>query len=66
MWNNNAPFILTGCTNLGVSPDTTEQQLGFIYEAIQSVAQASLVDHRFILATIMQEVCSTFFLFTYS
>jgi len=30
-----------------------------IYQAIQNRAEASLVDHRFILATILQEVCPT-------
>lgn len=29
-----------------------------IYNAIQHYAEVSLVDHRFILATILQEVCS--------
>lgn len=29
-----------------------------IYNAIQDHAKVSLVDHRFILATILQEVCS--------
>jgi hypothetical protein len=29
-----------------------------IYNAIQNRAEVSLVDHRFILATILQEVCT--------
>lgn len=33
----------------------TGEQAGQIWNAIQQVAEASLVDHRFILAIIMQE-----------
>lgn len=33
----------------------TREQAGQIWNAIQQVAEASLVDHRFILAIIMQE-----------
>lgn len=45
-----------GCANLGLSPNDSDEQIEEIRNAIQQVAEASLVDHRFILATILQEV----------
>jgi hypothetical protein len=36
-------------------PDDDESELGAIYDAIQQVAKETKVDHRFILAIIMQE-----------
>lgn len=54
------------CANLGIGscsngagafgPGNSGEQTGLIWNAIQQVAQTSLVDHRFILATILQEV----------
>lgn len=41
--------------NYGLANDSGDE-VGAIYDAIQSVAQQSGVDHRFILATMMQEV----------
>lgn len=55
MFNGYKPAMAQGCSNLGISPDDTGEQIGQIYNAIQQVSIASLVDHRFILATIMQE-----------
>lgn len=45
------------CTNLGMTPgsDTTDDEIGLLYHAIQRVAEATGVDHRFILAVMMQE-----------
>jgi len=55
MFNANKPAMAEGCSDLGISPDDSGEQIGQIWNAIQQVAEASLVDHRFILATIMQE-----------
>ncbi|KAI9842241.1 MAG: hypothetical protein M1837_007386 [Sclerophora amabilis] len=44
-----------GCQNNGWGPNDTEKQIQDIYNAIQSVSAASLVDHRYILAIVMQE-----------
>ncbi|RFU36325.1 hypothetical protein B7463_g114, partial [Scytalidium lignicola] len=55
MFNQYKPVMAQGCGNLGLSPEDTGEQIGQIWNAIQQVAQASLVDHRYILATIMQE-----------
>ncbi len=43
-----------GCGNLGISPQDTGEQIGEIFNSIQTISQNSLVDHRFILAIIMQ------------
>jgi hypothetical protein len=66
MWNYTKSAMSTSCSDLGVgscsngagafgSGDSGEQ-IGQIWNAIQQVAETSLVDHRFILATIIQEV----------
>ena len=49
MWNRNLPLIKNNCQD---QSDEETQQLG---GAIQAIAQTSLLDHRHILATIMQE-----------
>ncbi|KAL7899944.1 hypothetical protein HDV63DRAFT_416638 [Trichoderma sp. SZMC 28014] len=65
MWNNSKSALSTSCSDLGIgscsngagafgSGDSGEQ-IGQIWNAIQQIAQTSLVDHRYILATIMQE-----------
>ncbi|KAL7930650.1 hypothetical protein V8C35DRAFT_131997 [Trichoderma chlorosporum] len=75
MWNYTKNAMASSCADLGIgicgktgsasAPGNTGEQTGLIWNAIQQVAQASLVDHRFILATIMQEsigcvnVCAT-------
>lgn len=56
----------TSCSDLGIGSCSngagafgdgdSGEQIGQIWNAIQQVAEASLVDHRFILATIIQEV----------
>ncbi|KAJ9607183.1 hypothetical protein H2200_008255 [Cladophialophora chaetospira] len=53
MWNNNLAIIGTNCAG-GVAPNSGDES-GKIYDAIQAVAAASGVDHRFILAVVMQE-----------
>jgi hypothetical protein len=56
MWNANLATLGRGCAVFGVSPENTAAQIQDIYNSIQQVAETSLVDHRFILAIIMQEV----------
>lgn len=55
MWNANKPIMLQACGWLEMGAETTEEQTQYIYDAIQDRANASLVDHRLILAIIMQE-----------
>ncbi|KAK1248994.1 hypothetical protein MKX08_007214 [Trichoderma sp. CBMAI-0020] len=66
MWNNSKTAMAQSCADLGIGscsngagafgPGNSGEQTGLIWNAIQQVAQASLVDHRFILATILQEL----------
>ncbi|KAI9877894.1 MAG: hypothetical protein M1830_001807 [Pleopsidium flavum] len=55
MFKNNKPWMLSFCGHTKWGPDDTGQQVEAIRDAIQLIAQASHVDHRFILAVIMQE-----------
>ncbi|KAI9766771.1 MAG: hypothetical protein M1835_007137, partial [Candelina submexicana] len=55
MFNNYKPQMKKGCGNNGWGPEDTDSQINDIYDGIQTVAKDSLVDHRFILAVIMQE-----------
>lgn len=55
MWNNNLDTIKNSCTWLKEGKNNSPQMVTDIYDSIQSRANASLVDHRFILATILQE-----------
>ncbi|KAM0715170.1 hypothetical protein Q7P37_009635 [Cladosporium fusiforme] len=55
MWAGNIHFFRTSCHANGHGKDQTETEIGYIHEAIQNRAAASLVDHRYILATILQE-----------
>ncbi|QKX54151.1 uncharacterized protein TRUGW13939_01235 [Talaromyces rugulosus] len=65
MWNNSKSAMSTSCSDLGVGSCSdgagafgdgdNDEQIGLIWNAIQQVAESSLVDHRFILATILQE-----------
>ncbi|KAL7920314.1 hypothetical protein ACQKWADRAFT_322215 [Trichoderma austrokoningii] len=70
-WQNFPPncpknAMAGSCSNLGIGGSCSNgagafgagnsgEQTGLIWNAIQQVAQTSLVDHRFILATILQE-----------
>ncbi|GAD98869.1 hypothetical protein PMAA_009950 [Paecilomyces variotii No. 5] len=60
MFNNNKVVMRTSCEGIqdhygnSVSDDS-EDEIGKIWDAIEQVAQETFVDHRFILATIMQE-----------
>ena len=55
MWQTNLPGIQKSCTWLKMGEDNTLQESQYIYDAIQDRANASLVDHRYILAVILQE-----------
>ena len=49
------PAIQTSCSVLGYGSDDSSSQIQDIYDAIQNRANASLFDHRFILAVIIHE-----------
>jgi hypothetical protein len=46
--------MLIGCEWMSV-PDDTEDEIQELQDAINQVAQETMVDHRFILAIVMQE-----------
>ena len=53
-FNNNKKAMFGSCQQYKV-PNDDGPEVGAIYDAIQQVAKETKVDHRFILATIMQE-----------
>jgi len=55
MFNNNKVLMFESCENNGWGANDSGEEVGEIFNAIESVAAATLVDHRFILAIIMQE-----------
>ncbi|KAK3721949.1 hypothetical protein LTR37_002765 [Vermiconidia calcicola] len=55
MWKKNLNTFRTSCGYLGHGADNTESMIEDINWAIQNRANASLVDHRLILATVLQE-----------
>ncbi|KAK5954051.1 hypothetical protein OHC33_004622 [Knufia fluminis] len=57
MFDSNAEIMKKACTNLDMPPgsDTTNEEIALIWDGIQNAAIASGVDHRFILAIMMQE-----------
>jgi hypothetical protein len=55
MWDYTKLAMQSGCGELGINPQDIGEQIGEIWNAIQQIATNSLMDHRFILATIMQE-----------
>ena len=55
MWKANLNTLQTSCGYLNEGPDNSPAIIQDIYDAIQDRAQASLVDHRFIFAIILQE-----------
>ena len=56
MLQANLHTLQTSCSVLGYGKDNSKVVIEDIYEAIQNRANASLVDHRFIFAVILQEV----------
>lgn len=56
MFNSNKASMKSQCSGLNTTADT-DDQIGYVYNAIMEVSKASLVDPRYILATVMQEVC---------
>ena len=55
MWQANLETLQSSCGWLDVGPDNTDSMIASIHTHIQSRAAASLVDHRLILAIILQE-----------
>lgn len=55
MWDANLDTFKYSCGWLGRGDNNTPEMIQDIYNAIQDRANASLVDHRIILATIIQE-----------
>jgi hypothetical protein len=55
MWNNNLETLQNACGWLSYGEDDSPEEIEHIYNAIQDRANASLVDHRLILAFILQE-----------
>ncbi|EEA19834.1 hypothetical protein TMatcc_009975 [Talaromyces marneffei ATCC 18224] len=54
MWETSKPSIATSCAQFN-QPNPTDEEITNLHEAIQQVARQTFVDHRFILAIIMQE-----------
>ncbi|EMC99875.1 hypothetical protein BAUCODRAFT_63217 [Baudoinia panamericana UAMH 10762] len=54
MWAGNLHTLQHGCNGFGKSQNS-ESNIQSIYSAIQDRASASLVDHRLIFATVLQE-----------
>lgn len=55
MFEANKAVMKSSCSSIFGVPDNTDEEISAIHDAIESVATASKVDHRFILAIIMQE-----------
>jgi hypothetical protein len=55
MWTINQHIISRSCNAIYNTPNLSPPEIQSLYYAIQTVAHTSRVDHRFILAVIMQE-----------
>ncbi|KAK3080959.1 hypothetical protein LTS18_011566 [Coniosporium uncinatum] len=55
MFNNYKPHMFSSCSNQFGVPDNSGPEVGAIWDAIQQVSKETLIDHRFILAVVMQE-----------
>lgn len=55
MWVINQHIISRSCNTIYSTPNLSPSETQSLYTAIQSVAHTTRVDHRFILAIIMQE-----------
>ncbi|MCJ1424643.1 hypothetical protein MMC29_002531 [Sticta canariensis] len=54
MFNKNKPIMFSSCGQYN-QPDDSGPEIGAIYDSIQQIATETKIDHRFILAVIMQE-----------
>ena len=54
MFNNNKAIMFSSCSQYGV-PNDSGMEVGALYDAIQQIATETKVDHRFILAVMIQE-----------
>lgn len=54
-WNNNKHIMTTSCERIFYVPDDSSDELDDLRDAIQNIAEETLLDHRFILAVMMQE-----------
>ncbi|PWY69717.1 muramidase [Aspergillus heteromorphus CBS 117.55] len=54
-WTVNKPLISESCANNGWGADNSATETQDLYDAINEVAEESEVDHRLILAVVMQE-----------
>lgn len=55
LWNANVPLMKESCGNNGWGANDSPTEVSDINTAIESIAATTKVDHRFILAIIMQE-----------
>ena len=55
MFDANKAVMKSSCSSIFGVPDNSDEEISAIHDSIEAVAQASKVDHRFILAIIMQE-----------
>lgn len=55
MWITNQHLITRSCDLLYKQPNNNAQEMSYLYDAIKQVAHETRVDHRFILAVVMQE-----------
>ncbi|EXJ67761.1 uncharacterized protein A1O5_09107 [Cladophialophora psammophila CBS 110553] len=57
MFNANKNFMRVSCVNLGSDngPDNSDEEIDQIWDAVQSASSQTNVDHRFILAILLQE-----------
>lgn len=55
MWSAISPFFGTNCQSIFGVPNNSADETQTVYNAIQAIAQKSYVDHRLILAVIVQE-----------
>jgi hypothetical protein len=54
-WENNKHIMSTSCERIFYVPNDSDSELSDLRDAIQTIAEEAHLDHRFILAIIMQE-----------
>jgi hypothetical protein len=55
MFDNNKDFMFEACEDNGYGANDSGEEVGDIWNAIEAVAATTKLDHRFILAVILQE-----------